>query len=53
MRRYNDGMIYTNDSCVACNHCVHVCPAVGANVPSNDEGRISVDVSDKNCLHCG
>ncbi len=53
MRRYNDGMIYTNDSCVACNHCVHVCPAVGANVSSNDEGRISVDVSDKNCLHCG
>ncbi|MBR4573945.1 MAG: EAL domain-containing protein [Lachnospiraceae bacterium] len=53
MRRYNDGMVYTNDNCVACNHCVHVCPAVGANVSSNDDGRISIDVSDKNCLHCG
>ena len=53
MRRYNDGMIYTNDRCVACNHCVHVCPAVGANVSANDEGRISIDVSDKNCIHCG
>ena len=46
-------MIYTNDRCVACNHCVHVCPAVGANVSANDNGRISIDVSDKNCIHCG
>ena len=53
MGRYNDGMIYTNDRCVACNHCVHVCPAVGANVSSNDGSRISIDVSDKNCIHCG
>ncbi len=53
MRRYNDGMIRTNDRCVACNRCVHVCPAVGANVTANDEGRISIDVSDKNCIHCG
>ena len=53
MRRYNDGMIYTNDKCVACNHCVHVCPAVGANVSANEDGRISIDVSDKNCIHCG
>ena len=53
MRRYNDGMITTNEKCVACNHCVHVCPAVGANVTANDEGRISIDVSDKNCIHCG
>ncbi len=53
MRRYNDGMIYTNDRCVACNHCVHVCPAVGANVTANDNGRITIDVSDKNCIHCG
>lgn len=53
MRRYNDGMIYTDDKCVACNRCVHVCPAVGANVTANDEGRISIDVSDKNCIHCG
>ncbi|MCR5590719.1 MAG: EAL domain-containing protein [Lachnospiraceae bacterium] len=53
MRRYNEGMIFTNDKCVACNHCVHVCPAMGANVSANDEGRISIDVSDKNCIHCG
>ena len=53
MRRYNDGMIYTNDRCVACNHCVHVCPAVGANVSARDESGISIDVSDKNCIHCG
>ncbi len=46
-------MIYTNDRCVACNHCVHVCPAVGANISANDNGRISIDVSDKNCIHCG
>ena len=53
MRRYNEGMIYTDDKCVACNRCVHVCPAVGANVTANDAGRISIDVSDKNCIHCG
>lgn len=53
MRRYNDGMITTNEKCAACNHCVHVCPAMGANVTANDEGRISIDVSDKNCIHCG
>jgi len=53
MGRYNDGMIYTNDKCVACNHCVHVCPSVGANVSTNNDGKISIDVSDKNCIHCG
>ena len=53
MRRYNDGMIYTNDKCVACNHCVHVCPAVGANVTATENGKISIDVSDRNCIHCG
>ena len=53
MRRYNDGMVYTNDRCVACNHCVHVCPAIGANISSNDENGISIDVSDKNCIRCG
>lgn len=53
MKRHNDGMIYTNDRCVACNRCVHICPAVGANVTANEDGRISVDVSDKNCVHCG
>ena len=53
MRRYNDGMIVTNDKCVACNHCVHVCPAMGANVSAHDDSGISIDVSDKNCIHCG
>lgn len=53
MRRHNEGIIYTNDKCVACNRCVHICPAVGANVTANDDGRISIDVSDKNCVHCG
>lgn len=53
MRRYNEGMIYTDDKCVACNRCVHVCPAIGANVTANEDGRISIDVSDKNCIHCG
>ncbi len=46
-------MIITNDKCVACNHCVHVCPSIGANVSANDEGKFSIDVSDKNCIHCG
>ena len=46
-------MIYTDDKCVACNRCVHVCPAIGANVTANEDGRISIDVSDKNCIHCG
>ena len=32
---------------------MHVCPAVGANVSAHDESGISVDVSDKNCIHCG
>ncbi len=53
MRRYNDGIIYTNDKCVACNHCVHVCPSIGANVSAHQDGVISIDVSDKNCIHCG
>lgn len=52
-KRYNDGMIYTNDKCVGCNRCVHICPTLGANVSTRQNGKISIDVSDLNCIHCG
>lgn len=49
----NQGLIYTNDSCIGCNRCIAECPVLGANhcVVENERNRIYVD--DDKCLHCG
>lgn len=49
----NQGLIFTNDSCIGCNRCIAECPVLGANhsVVENGVNRIYVD--DDKCIHCG
>ena len=30
--KLNEGLIYTNDNCIGCNHCISGCPVLGANI---------------------
>ena len=30
--KMNEGLIYTNDNCIGCNHCISGCPVLGANI---------------------
>lgn len=50
-RKYNDGLVITNDKCIGCNKCIYVCPVMGANVSS--KGNQKVNVVSKKCIHCG
>ena len=27
--KLNEGLIYTNDNCIGCNHCISSCPVLG------------------------
>lgn len=43
--KLNEGLIYTNDNCIGCNHCISGCPVLGANisVTEGETNRIYVD----------
>ena len=30
--KLNEGLIYANDNCIGCNHCISGCPVLGANI---------------------
>lgn len=54
MSRFNKGIIFTNEQCIGCNHCLSLCSIMGANISvlsNNKQSQIHVD-SDK-CNHCG
>ncbi|MCR5482753.1 MAG: EAL domain-containing protein [Clostridia bacterium] len=53
MARYNDGIVRTNDNCIACNLCRAVCPVIGANVSVYKSGISHIEVSAKKCINCG
>lgn len=53
MRRFNDGMVYTNEKCIGCNKCIRVCPVNGANVSVFENDSSSIMVSSKKCIQCG
>lgn len=53
MRRLNDGTVYTNEKCVACNRCVSSCPVLGANVFTTRNGISRMMVAAEQCIHCG
>lgn len=53
-RMTSGGLVYTNDKCVACNKCISVCPALGANHARIDEnGNASIEVNGDACISCG
>ncbi len=53
MRRFNDGMVYTNEKCIGCNKCIRVCPVNGANVSVFENDSSTIMVSSKKCIQCG
>ena len=38
MARFNNGLIFTTDSCIGCNRCISECSAAGANVSIVKDG---------------
>ena len=53
MARYNNGTIFTNDKCTACNKCVDNCPVKGANVTAGLGENRKIMVDEKKCTNCG
>lgn len=53
MTRSYDGIVFTNDNCIACNKCISECPILGANVCSVKNGKKIVNVNANKCNHCG
>lgn len=46
-------LIYTNESCAACNRCISVCPVLTANRALDKDGHQEVLVDGDACIHCG
>lgn len=53
MSRFNNGLIYTNDSCIACNKCVTNCSTFGANVSLVENGKLTIQIDSEKCNNCG
>lgn len=54
MSKLSNGLVYTNDKCVACNKCISVCPVPGANHAIIDtNGNASIEVNGDACIACG
>lgn len=50
----NDGLVYTNEKCVACNKCISACPVPGANYAVIDaDGNSRIEVDGEACIACG
>ena len=53
MSKISNGLVYTNEKCVACNKCISVCPVQGANHAMIDEnGKESIQVDGDACIAC-
>lgn len=53
MEKLNGGLVFTDDSCIACNKCVAMCPVMGANVFSTKNGKTTIGVDSSKCIECG
>ena len=53
MSRYNNGIIFTNDNCIACNKCVSGCALMGANVSIVKNGKAHMEIDSRKCNDCG
>ena len=51
--KLNEGLIYTNDNCIGCNHCISGCPVLGANVSVTEGETNRIYVDGDACIHCG
>ena len=53
MDRYNKGVIFTNDKCIACNKCISNCSLIGANVSVVKDGIARMEIDSRKCNDCG
>ena len=53
MARFNNGLIYTDEKCIACNKCISLCNISGANISVFKNGKSSVQIDPVKCNHCG
>lgn len=53
MKRLNQGRIFTNNNCIACNRCISKCPIIGANYFVDRDGRARIEVDGNKCIKCG
>ena len=53
MRRYNNGTIFTNNNCIACNKCIAECNIFGANIPVNENEKTQICINSSKCIECG
>ncbi len=53
MDRYNKGVIFTNDKCIACNKCISNCSLMGANVSVVKHGIVHMEIDSRKCNDCG
>lgn len=49
----NSGLVYTNDQCIGCNHCISACPIFEANYSLEQDGKPLIYVNGDACIHCG
>lgn len=50
----NNGLIFTNEKCTACNKCISACPVLGANkAVMMADGSTVIDVNGDACVACG
>lgn len=46
-------LVFTNEKCIGCNKCIHVCSCLGANVFAVHNGKNRVEVNEEKCIACG
>ena len=39
MNKLNSGLVYTNEECIGCNHCISACPVLEANCSLAENGK--------------
>ena len=46
-------LVFTNEKCIGCNKCIHVCSCMGANIFVVQNGKNRIEVDEKKCIACG
>lgn len=51
--KLNTGLIYTNEECIGCNHCISACPVFESNYSLTKDGKDVIYVDGEACIQCG
>ena len=53
MGRFNNGIIFTNQKCIACNKCITNCDVFGANICVSEGKKDFIVTNSDKCTLCG